>query len=120
MRIPICIAVALLLQGCTTANLGSGAEANQTQAVTLDMQPDEAYVHAAQTAATFGWAIENSDAAAGVITASYEGALTRFGDTVSIVVRPLDGGGSTVTVRSTLGQGPNSRHVAEYLARLAE
>jgi len=112
------LAFLLLISACTTANVGAGAEGNQTQVVTLDLPPSEAYRTAAQEAVAYGWTVENSDPATGLIRATYEGALSRFGDTVTIAVAPAPGG-ATVTVRSTLGQGPNRRHVAGYLARLS-
>lgn len=114
-----CIPIVLiLLTGCTTANVGSNAAENQTQELMLDgVAYEQAFRAAAQAAAAIQWQIASSDRDTGVISASYDGTISRWGDNVNIMVSE-SGTGSRVTVRSNLGQRPNRNHVAEYLDML--
>ena len=116
MRLPL-LAFALALSACTTANIGPGAEANQTQAIELDAAPTDAYALAMREAAGFGWTVKNSSDSALLFTAEAPGSIGRWDDEVTVSVDAA-GSGSLVTVRSGLGQGPNRRHVADFIARL--
>lgn len=107
-----------LITGCTTANVGADARENQTQRLASGSAPEEAYGAALRIASEYGWKVASSDSSARVFTAEAPGNMGRWDDTIGVSISENDDG-STITVRSTLGQGPNREHVAGYLSEVA-
>lgn len=71
----------------------------------VSSEPAEALVLAEQTARALGWEIVSTDPAAGTLLARDTTAVFRFADDVVVRVRPAEGGGALVDVRSKSRDG---------------
>jgi len=103
----------------------------QTQAypeirtLVLSEAPDVAFGRAEQVARDLGWAIKESDAASGRIEATDTTFWYGFKDDVSIRLRPAQGGGTRVDVRSISRVGgsdigANAARIKSFLDGMAE
>jgi uncharacterized protein (DUF1499 family) len=103
----------------------------QTQAypeirtLVLSEAPDVAFGRAEQVARDLGWAIKESDAATGRIDATDTTFWYGFKDDVSIRLRPAQGGGTRIDVRSTSRVGgsdigANAARIKSFLDGMAE
>jgi len=91
--------------------------------VELNVPPDAAFVRALDTAKSFGWVIDATDAASGRIEATATTPWFGFQDDIVIRVTPT-ASGSRVDIRShsRVGRsdlGTNAKRIREYLAKLA-
>jgi uncharacterized protein (DUF1499 family) len=82
-----------------------------------------ALAHAEETARALGWEVSAVDPAAGTLLARETSQLFRFVDDVVVRVRPADGGGSIVDVRSKsrVGQGDlgaNAARIRRFVEKL--
>ena len=89
----------------------------------LAMPPDAAFARALDTAKSFGWAIDASDAQSGRIEATATTPWFGFHDDIVIRVMPA-ANGSRVDIRSLsrVGRGDmgvNAKRIRAYLAKLA-
>jgi uncharacterized protein (DUF1499 family) len=92
--------------------------------ITLAVPPPEAFERSRRAAEALGWEITRSDPSAGALEARVVSRLFRFVDDVSIRVRPADGSGSRVDLRSKsrVGQGDvgaNATRIRAFAKQLA-
>jgi uncharacterized protein (DUF1499 family) len=73
--------------------------------VRVSSEPAQALELADQTARSLGWEVAATDPAAGTLLASDTSRVFRFVDDVVVRVRPAEGGGSLVDVRSKSRDG---------------
>lgn len=103
----------------------------QTQAypnvrpLVLSGEADVVFGKALGAAKAMGWSVKDHEAAAGVIEATATSFWYGFKDDVSIRVKPAEGGGSIVDVRSvsrvgTSDIGANAARIIEFLEKLSE
>lgn len=92
--------------------------------LTLDSPPEAVFLRALDAAREMGWEIVESDPDRGRIEATATTAWFGFKDDVVVRIRPEQGGGSRLDVRSVsrVGRsdvGTNARRIEEYLEMLA-
>ncbi|MGJ8559044.1 MAG: DUF1499 domain-containing protein [Litorimonas sp.] len=97
----------------------------QIRTLVLSETPDIAFGRAEQVARDMGWAIKETDAATGRIDATDTTFWYGFKDDVSIRIRPAQGDGTRVDVRSTSRVGgsdigANAARIEAFLEQLAE
>jgi uncharacterized protein (DUF1499 family) len=73
--------------------------------IRVSSEPGDALVFAEQTARALGWEVVSVDPAAGTLLARETSRVFRFVDDVLVRVRPADGGGALVDVRSKSRDG---------------
>jgi uncharacterized protein (DUF1499 family) len=73
--------------------------------IRVSSDPAQALALSEQTARTLGWEVVAVDAAAGTLLARQTTKVFRFVDDVLVRVRPADGGGAEVDVRSKSRDG---------------
>lgn len=73
--------------------------------IRVSSEPAQALTLAEETARSLGWNVVASDPAAGTLLAQDTSKVFRFVDDVVVRVRPADGGGSTIDVRSKSRDG---------------
>jgi uncharacterized protein (DUF1499 family) len=91
--------------------------------IRVSSDPAQALALAEQTARSLGWEVVTVDAAAGTLLARETSKIFRFVDDVTVRVRPADGGGAIVDVRSKsrVGQGDlgaNAARIRAFAAKL--
>ena len=74
-------------------------------AIESDLDPDLAYAKALSTASDLGWEVIWQDEDAGVFNALERSGIFRFVDDVTIRVRPTNGDGSLIDIRSKSRDG---------------
>ncbi|GHA93365.1 hypothetical protein GCM10009069_15530 [Algimonas arctica] len=97
----------------------------QIRTLVLNESPDVAFGRAEQVARDMGWAIKETDAATGRIDATDTTFWYGFKDDVSIRLRPAQGDGTRVDVRSISRVGgsdigANAARIEAFLEQLAE
>jgi uncharacterized protein (DUF1499 family) len=89
----------------------------------VSSEPARALALAEETARALGWEVVASDPAAGTLLARDTSKMFRFVDDVVVRVRPADGGGSLVDVRSKSrdgrgDMGVNARRIRAFAEKL--
>ena len=93
------------------------------QTISVAASPAEALTRAESTARDLGWEVVEVDAAAGTLLARQSTAVFMFVDDVVVRVRPSEGGGATVDVRSKSRDGrgdlgANAERIRSFQAAL--
>ena len=102
----------ILFTSCAT--LSTHSLENTMQKIEISQNVDEAYKLAYKTAVEFSWEITNSDAHMHAFTAKTPQVMSRWEDTVNVLVEKTQNG-SEITVKSKLGHTPNAKYVKSYL-----
>ncbi|MEL6686090.1 MAG: DUF1499 domain-containing protein [Pseudomonadota bacterium] len=97
----------------------------QIRTLVLSESPDIVFGRAEQVVRDMGWAIKEADAAAGRIDATDTTFWYGFKDDVMIRLRPADGGGTRLDIRSVSrvggsDLGANAARIEKFLTAMAE